>query len=165
MTPANGRLHELITAFHRLTGVPMLVNTSFNVAGEPIVETPADALWCFLTTDIDLCVVGDRLIEKLRDEPALRRLQPTLPPAVAEALAAGSALNRVEYATDMPWGDQIRSVVGAVRPILHQVDGVRNVAEIASACRALGIHSPDDPDLIGLFVWLRGRGAVRFSRV
>ena len=42
----------------------MLLNTSFNVAGEPIVETPADALWCLLLTGLDACVIGDRLVSK-----------------------------------------------------------------------------------------------------
>ena len=163
VTPENGRFHELIGAFHRLTGLPMLVNTSFNVAGEPIVETPADALWCFLTTDIDLCVIGDRMVEKPRYGSALGQLRPTLPSAVAEALTAGGALDPVEYATLTPWGEQIRSVAGGVRPILRQVDGVRKLADIASACRALGIHSPDDNDLVDLFVWLRRRGAVGFA--
>ena len=50
-------LHGLLRRFHALTGVPLLLNTSFNIMGEPIVETPADALWCFLSTGLDFCVV------------------------------------------------------------------------------------------------------------
>jgi len=60
----NGRLHELVSEFHRRTGVPIVLNTSFNVAGEPIVETPDDALWCLLYTQLDACVVGDRIVTK-----------------------------------------------------------------------------------------------------
>lgn len=54
-------MHRLISAFDRLTGVPMLINTSFNVAGEPIVRTAHEAWDCFLHTDIDFLVVNDQL--------------------------------------------------------------------------------------------------------
>lgn len=60
-------LHQLLTAFHDKTGVPILLNTSFNVAGEPIVETPRDALSCFLFTGMDHCVLGEYLVSKPHD--------------------------------------------------------------------------------------------------
>jgi carbamoyltransferase len=53
------RFHELISAFHAVSGCPMVINTSFNVRGEPIVCTPADAVACFLATDLDALVIGD----------------------------------------------------------------------------------------------------------
>jgi carbamoyltransferase len=56
--------HALISAFERETGVPVVLNTSFNLRGEPIVETPHDALQCFLSTDMDLLVMGNRMVEK-----------------------------------------------------------------------------------------------------
>jgi carbamoyltransferase len=65
VTPrANGRYHRLIEAFHRRTGCPVLLNTSFNVRGEPIVCNPVDALVCFLRTDLDTLVLGDFLIDR-----------------------------------------------------------------------------------------------------
>ena len=51
--------HRLLDAFHDLTGCPILVNTSFNVRGEPIVHTPEDAYRCFMTTDMDCLVLED----------------------------------------------------------------------------------------------------------
>lgn len=60
----NGRFYDLVRAFGERTGVPVLLNTSFNVAGEPIVETPADAIRCFLGTDIDALLLGDHLLVK-----------------------------------------------------------------------------------------------------
>jgi carbamoyltransferase len=60
----NPRLHRLLREFEAITGVPVLVNTSFNVKGEPIVETPRDALDCFLTTGIDYVALHDSLISK-----------------------------------------------------------------------------------------------------
>jgi len=64
----NHRFHRLLEEFHRQTGCPVVLNTSFNVRGEPIVESPADAFRCFMRTGIDLLVVGDLLLEKA-DQP------------------------------------------------------------------------------------------------
>ena len=60
----NPTLYRLLKEFDRLTGVPVLINTSFNVKGEPIVETPQDAVICFLTTGIDHLVLHDMLVSK-----------------------------------------------------------------------------------------------------
>jgi len=60
-----GPFHRVIEAFHRETGVPMVLNTSFNVAGEPLVETPEDALGCLLGTALDACALGPWWVEKL----------------------------------------------------------------------------------------------------
>ena len=60
----NAAFHELLTLFASLTGVPILLNTSFNAAGEPIVCTPADALRTFLATDLDLLAIGPFLVTK-----------------------------------------------------------------------------------------------------
>ncbi|HXD87558.1 MAG TPA: carbamoyltransferase C-terminal domain-containing protein [Urbifossiella sp.] len=60
----NARYYELLAAFHRKTGVPVLVNTSFNTRGEPIVCTPRDAVECFWTSPLDALVIGSYLLEK-----------------------------------------------------------------------------------------------------
>jgi len=60
------RFHALLRAFEGHTGVPVLVNTSFNVRGEPIVCTPRDALEAFFTTPLDALVIGSFLVEKPR---------------------------------------------------------------------------------------------------
>jgi carbamoyltransferase len=58
------RFHELLTAFEAATGCPVLINTSFNVRGEPIVCTPEDAYRCFMRSGIDDLVLGNLLLEK-----------------------------------------------------------------------------------------------------
>lgn len=60
----NGRFYDLVKKFYERTGVPMLLNTSFNRMGEPIVETPADAIACLLNTGLDCCVFEDRIVFK-----------------------------------------------------------------------------------------------------
>jgi carbamoyltransferase len=62
----NGIYYDLINEFYRITGVPVILNTSFNLAGEPIVETPEDAMMCFLKTQMDFLVIGDFLIWKVQ---------------------------------------------------------------------------------------------------
>jgi len=61
--------HRILTAFHRRTGCPVLVNTSFNVRGEPIVATPEDAYRCFMTTDIEHLLIEDCLLSKVDQPP------------------------------------------------------------------------------------------------
>ena len=65
VTPdVNERYYGLISAFEKRTGIPMVLDTSFNIADEPIVETPDDAIRCFLSTDIDVLGVGNFFISK-----------------------------------------------------------------------------------------------------
>lgn len=68
----NPRFHALINAFKEKTGLPLLVNTSFNVRGEPIVCTPEDAFRCFMATGLDLLVIGDCLLVKDAQNPDLK---------------------------------------------------------------------------------------------
>jgi carbamoyltransferase len=60
----NPRYYDVVAAFERRTGVPVLVNTSFNTRGEPIVCTPRDAVECFWTSPLDALVIGSYLLEK-----------------------------------------------------------------------------------------------------
>jgi carbamoyltransferase len=60
------RYYALLKAFGKLTGVPVLCNTSFNCQGEPLVNTPEDALECFLKRDIDMLVIGNYVIRKVQ---------------------------------------------------------------------------------------------------
>ena len=69
----NPRFHSLLRAFEQRTGVPVLLNTSFNVRGEPIVTTPGDALRCFLGTRIDCLVLHDVLVTKRPEVVARER--------------------------------------------------------------------------------------------
>jgi carbamoyltransferase len=64
----NPKFHRLLSKFNQKTGCPVLINTSFNVRGEPIVCTPEDAYRCFMRTDIDYLVIEDCLIDK-RKQP------------------------------------------------------------------------------------------------
>ena len=69
----NPRYHALLSAFKRRTGCSVLVNTSFNVRGEPIVCTPEDAFRCFMGTEMETLVVGDCILSKDEQDKSLAR--------------------------------------------------------------------------------------------
>lgn len=68
----NPRYHALLKSFKHETGCPVLVNTSFNVRGEPIVCTPADAFRCFMGSDIEVLAIGNCFLRKEDQDPALK---------------------------------------------------------------------------------------------
>ena len=68
----NPRYHALITRFREISGCPVIVNTSFNVRGEPIVCTPEDAFHCFMGSDIEILVAGNCRLKKEDQDPALK---------------------------------------------------------------------------------------------
>ena len=69
----NPLFHRLLARFKELTGCPVLVNTSFNVRGEPIVCTPEDAFRCFMGNELDVLVVGNCVLQKTEQDPALKQ--------------------------------------------------------------------------------------------
>ena len=69
----NPLFHRLLRTFKGRTGCPVLVNTSFNVRGEPIVCTPEDAFRCFMGNELDMLVVGNCVMRKERQDPSLKR--------------------------------------------------------------------------------------------
>lgn len=68
----NPRYHALISRFHEKTGCPVLINTSFNVRGEPIVCTPEDAFRCLMGTEMDALVIGNCVLMKHEQDPKLK---------------------------------------------------------------------------------------------
>jgi carbamoyltransferase len=69
----NPRYHALLAEFERRTGCGVLVNTSFNVRGEPIVGTPEDAFRCFMGTELDALAVGNCYLRKEQQDPSLKQ--------------------------------------------------------------------------------------------
>jgi len=69
----NKRYYDLISKFKEKTGCPVIVNTSFNVRGEPIVNTPTDAFNCFMGTELDFLVIGNCILDKKKQDPKLKK--------------------------------------------------------------------------------------------
>jgi carbamoyltransferase len=124
--------YPLLDRFARATGVPILLNTSFNGRGEPIVETPEDALWCMLENGLDFVVLEDRLVERdgsirslLDLVPVLRAQQFTLdallrPDGLAEKGPADTVLI-VRVRT--PWGIREERLPSVIHPVIAAIDG------------------------------------------
>jgi carbamoyltransferase len=66
----NGLYYDMIKEFHNLTGCPVIINTSFNVRGEPIVCSPKEAYTCFMRTEMDYLIMGSYILDKQK-QPAL----------------------------------------------------------------------------------------------
>ena len=69
----NNRFYDLISKFKEKTGCPVVINTSFNVRGEPIVNTPTDAFRCFMGTELDYLVIGDCILDKSKQNSNLKK--------------------------------------------------------------------------------------------
>ena len=69
----NIRYYDLLRKFKEKTGCPILVNTSFNVRGEPIVNTPKEAFSCFMGTELDFLVIGDCILDKKKQNLNLKK--------------------------------------------------------------------------------------------
>ena len=70
----NKKFFNLLTKFKDLTGCPILINTSFNVRGEPIVNTPEDAFNCFMGTELDALIIGNCCLLKRNQEDSLKKI-------------------------------------------------------------------------------------------
>ena len=141
---ANPGLHALLRRFQARTGVPILVNTSFNVAGEPIVESPEDALWCLLATDIDAVVLEGRLVRKADGYRSLLQLSPRLRARelrVAFPIADGALRLKLPDARDLQLVTPTRygELAHGIRPqdaaMFALCDGTRTGADVLAMLR------------------------------
>ncbi|HEX8111521.1 MAG TPA: carbamoyltransferase C-terminal domain-containing protein [Kofleriaceae bacterium] len=140
-------LHALISAFHAQTGVPMLLNTSFNVMGEPIVETPEDALWCFLATGLDFVVVEHRLFVKKPGYESPLDLVPVLAArrAIVELPVTGAKLQldapdgEIGFVVVTPWGETTVRVPAEQLAVISQIDGKRTGHDIQRSLARSGV--------------------------
>ncbi|HEY0038275.1 MAG TPA: carbamoyltransferase C-terminal domain-containing protein [Longimicrobium sp.] len=130
----NPRYWELLGAFERLTGVPMLLNTSFNNHAEPIVDSVSEAVACFLTTGLDALVVGDYLVRK-RDGGVLgiQALSPSLPRTrklVMRAEPGGTRAYALESTGNRFYGETVVPISEDAFSVLRAADGARTLGEI-----------------------------------
>jgi carbamoyltransferase len=102
----NGPYYELVREFGARTGVPILLNTSLNVMGEPIVETPEDALWCLLLTRLDACVFDGAIVTKRPGYESLGQLYPHFLVGTGDVRRAPSG-DGLLFAVTTPWGPYV----------------------------------------------------------
>jgi hypothetical protein len=145
----NPRFHGLITAFGRLTGVPILLNTSFNNDCEPIVDTVDDTVACFLTTDIDRLVVGDFLVERADAAlpgSAYLGLSVEVPPAYRLVRQIGRH-GAPEFALEFVGSGLMAQNWTPISPVAFHICASANndpAKTLGQRCKELGIASADD---------------------
>lgn len=162
----NGEFYELVKAFGKQTAIPILLNTSLNVMGEPIVETPEDALWCMLLTDLDACVFDGSVVTKASGYRTISELYPCL--AVGpENLMRPAPRTGILFAVETQWGVHkfgLRDTkTVAILDILigGNADGRTTVAEIFDRIRRRVSPFPD-MDLLRMFAQFRRWGILSF---
>lgn len=155
-----GRFRSLIEAFDRLTGLPLVLNTSFNIRGEPIVETPADALECFLASNFDVLYLQGRRVTKLRAADAAdpAALVPVLSPNLtleAELPTSHGAVGTLRQLVRTRTGHR-RLLETVEFDLMARVDRQRSVAEIAALA---GVPAAE---AAAAFEGLQNKGLVAF---
>jgi len=148
---ANSRYWELLNAFGEITGVPMLLNTSFNNNAEPIVDSIDEAVTCFLTTNIDYLVVGDYLVKrksKVLSARSILELVPSLRPSRKmvrrSATTDGDKENFLESTMSRYFGGASISVSNNVFEVLLQQDGEKSLEKLL--CEAdIEVSEKDEP--------------------
>lgn len=162
----NGSYYDLVKAFGERTGVPIILNTSLNVMGEPIVETPEDALWCLLLTQLDACVFDGTVVTKKPGYESLADLCPcfAIQPNAVRRAPAGKGLH---VAVTTPWGPHVFGLgdvtTVAILDLLlaGAMDGSTKTDEIFERIRGKLGPMPDT-DLIRLFAQLRRWRVISF---
>lgn len=133
----NGVFYDLVAEFEQMTGIPMVLNTSYNVMGEPIVETPEDALWSLLFTGLDGCVIGDQVCRKESPDRSALDLVPVIRLSTSERRAfvpdeaGASGAGRVGHL----WADACGARMPGLPIPLSAVNGERTSHEILAIAR------------------------------
>ena len=157
-----GRYRALIESFMNLTGIPLVLNTSFNIRGEPMVESPGDAMDCFLASNIDVLYIEGRRIIKASVATATR--PGDLVPVLNDALSLGAAVSSVDGRALEPEHHVLTRTGYRVRitaddfALLCAVDGKSTIREI---CDTLGDAASADP--VSTFASLQSHGFVSFE--
>jgi carbamoyltransferase len=136
---------RLIAAFRDLTGVPVLLNTSFNNNAEPIVDSVDDAVVCYLTTQLDYLIVGDYIVRKTsQDWRDYLRLKPLLPAFMTlneVRRSDGNGCHASALSLQNTWDQDFQFTIGPhAHRVLHGADGHHALGELVD-----GLDSIDEP--------------------
>lgn len=159
VSPLQSRLYALLQAFFARTGVPLLLNTSFNVMNEPIVETPLDAVCTFVENDIDALAFETSVLWK-QATFALESLKPQrcFGSIVVETTSGGKGKS-VAY-RDTPWGRHALLLSPVDAEVLELCNG-ETIAEIVA--RASSVAGLSSEDVTSRIVGLRRRGLLVYG--
>ncbi|AZF43547.1 Nodulation protein nolO [Pseudomonas sp. R1-43-08] len=137
----NPEIHRLLKSFEVITGLPVLLNTSFNVRGQPIVETPIQALEMLLSTQLDGVVFGDYLVEVNTDLDVLVSAETILQFAPGVLLEVSNDGQDIKCDLKVSSQGRTRRVPQHLARLLLKIDGVKSVGEL---CTQGGTQVEDD---------------------
>ena len=164
--------YAILSAFHEATGVSVLLNTSFNVMGEPIVETPEQAIDCLLCTGLDALVLENRIFTK---KPGFRSvldlfprlnvasLQLTIPVTGRRLEVAIDGNAAIEVRARTPWGTVAYAIGNRDVVLLEAIDGRRSGREILAELVAEHGEAYDESTLTKRLMQLSRFGIVRLD--
>lgn len=159
-----GPIADVLKEFERRTGTPILLNTSFNIQGEPIVETPEDALWCMAFSGLDVCCIEGRLF-RIADRS--RSSLDLVPVVDKDGIAYSKAENggdRMAWRTR--WGTCLVDVPEpwAWAPaLLHLADGRRTARDVVALLAAATGRTPTEFQALRMMALLRRLGVARLN--
>ena len=139
------RFYAILRAFQKKTGIPILLNTSLNVMGEPIVESPEQALACLLFTGLDVMVLEDRIFAKkgsfrsildLHPKINIASLQLTIPIEGDRVEVAVDGDASVEVRARSRWGTPAYSIGNGDVVLLEAIDGQKSGHELLDMLQA-----------------------------
>ena len=155
----NPMLYELIHTFYNRTGIPMLLNTSFNISGEPLVETPEDAIWCFLSTLLRACVIGRMILVKKPEFRSILHLRPQLTCILRRSIDSND-FERHCALVKAPWGKMAVRLSDDFLAALQLIDGVGDGWRLLGQLRRKSEIS--DCACACLLARMRRAGLIRF---
>jgi carbamoyltransferase len=162
----NKRYWELIDEFRKITGIPILLNTSFNNNAEPIVDSVNDAIVCFSTTKLDYLVIGDYLItKKAVDDLSYYRLVPSIPAfniliQANKFVSADQAIKMYEIKNNFENG-YITPVSANVFTILNEVNGKKSLGDLIEKVSVKGDEAKRS--VLGEILQLWERRVIRLN--
>jgi len=127
--------HELIRTFEEATGVPIVLNTSMNVRGEPIAETPLDALQMLLISGLDACVIENRLVTRDESIGSLLELTPYIAAETIKRISHPVDSNNVICHIATAWGEFVRTIPSETLPLVTAIDGQKSGLELLDNIR------------------------------
>jgi len=156
----NPRYYQLISCFGDITGIPVLLNTSFNNNCEPIVDTPRQAINCFLTTHLDYLIIGDYIIQKVDqfEVEFLLSLHPLIPRFIK--LYVVKENGAVSFEMGNTYNAERHRISGNMYTLLKNSDGSHNFQQLMSSC-----ISSSAVDIIAIIEEIRVLWALRLIQV
>jgi carbamoyltransferase len=166
----NGTYYAVVKRFFERTGVPILLNTSLNTRGEPVVETPEDGLWCLLMSGLDACVFDDLVVTKEESYPHPLEFVPTLVGKTVRIEPNPRVPSDLLVSWQTKWGEALYAVPSPLLSrymvlidALKEIDGTSSGWTILDRMNSKTDRAMAPENFIGILAKLRRMGTIAFG--